>query len=759
MEIDHPVFRSLGQWVASHPRLIILSWLVLFAFGYWGSSKLPGVAITGAAGITGSASKRVGDELRSQFDNPYIDPLVVAVSTPAMTPEQPAYAAWLRDLEAALRQLPRVRGVVGFADNAEPRLRSSDGHETMISLGFGAPDANARQRAVLTTRALLTPWRERLRQLDPAARVAVTGGPAAELDMNSWSAAAGDRAEKHALPITLAILLVSFGTVIAAGLPFLTGLLTTTIALALAFVLAQLMPVSNLLGNVVTMVGLAVGIDYSLLMVTHYREVQHDRERFVHGDYPGAVAASIARHGATISWSGMTVMIGLLGLLFSPILETRSVGIGGALVVFVSILAALTLLPATLVLLGRHLERWPVLPRRFYHATTRATWRRVGAWIVRHPVPTLLVSGACALLLALPAWQVRTGFTNEPWFLARGMESRTGAEILSQIGSNNASLQIDAIVHTTDGEPLLATKHLAALIDYAAAIGRDRRVAAVGSPVTLQAGLGLTEYTLLYQDLTQALAAHPQIAQQFLNRNRQAALFVITPAGDLSVDEIQRLARDLAQIKPAGPFTLALGGTPVYYNDFNAAMSTSLPRVVGFIIVATLLLLYLAFRSYLLPVKAVITNLLAVGAGYGAVVAVFQLGWLNGLIGLEHPFTAIPLEVPLMIFCLSFGLSMDYELFLLFRIQQEYVLDCDNSRATAAGLADVAPVITGAGLIMAAVFGAFIAANVPVLKMIGVGLCVSVLVDATLIRAFVVPATMAIAGRWNWYPGGALRKC
>jgi RND superfamily putative drug exporter len=164
-------------------------------------------------------------------------------------------------------------------------------------------------------------------------------------------------------------------------------------------------------------------------------------------------------------------------------------------------------------------------------------------------------------------------------------------------------------------------------------------------------------------------------------------------------------------------------------------------------------MLFTAFRSFLLPVKAVLMNLLAVAAGMGAVVAVFQFGWLNGLVGLEHPVSTIPLEIPLMVFCLSFGLSMDYELFLLFRIQQEYLRDGDNNRATVEGLATVAPVITGAGLIMVVVFGAFVTAQLPVLKMIGLGLCVAVLADATLIRAVIVPAVMALAGRWNWYPG------
>jgi RND superfamily putative drug exporter len=335
------------------------------------------------------------------------------------------------------------------------------------------------------------------------------------------------------------------------------------------------------------------------------------------------------------------------------------------------------------------------------------------------------------------------------------MESRIGAEMLTGIRSDNAALPIYAIVRASDGLPILAASHLDALVDYAQRLALDGRIAAVASPVTLQQGLGAAEYKALYQDIDQALRQHPAISDFLLSRDRRAALFEVTPANGLAVKKIQQLAHELTALAPAGPFTVQIGGTAAEHNDFNDYMWRSFPKVFGFVITATLLLLFAAFRSYLLPLEAVLMNLLAVAAGYGAVVAIFQLGWLNGLVGLERPFAAIPLEVPLMVFCLSFGLSMDYELFLLFRIQQEYAADPDNDRAIVAGLAAVAPVITGAGLIMAVVFGAFVGADLPVLKMIGVGLCVSVLVDATLIRAFVVPAAMAIAGKWNWYPGRA----
>jgi RND superfamily putative drug exporter len=290
-------------------------------------------------------------------------------------------------------------------------------------------------------------------------------------------------------------------------------------------------------------------------------------------------------------------------------------------------------------------------------------------------------------------------------------------------------------------------------VQYGASLARDPRVGSVSSPVNLQPGLGLGDYRMLYADPAQALRDYPDIGDLLVSRDGRAALFQITPADRATAPDIKRLARELKLRAPAGPFTVLVTGAAAGRDDFNAAMLHSLPRIFAFVVGATLLMLFAAFRSFLLPVKAVLMNLLAVTAGMGAVVAVFQLGWLNGVLGIEHPVSSIPLEIPLMVFCISFGLSMDYELFLLFRIQQEFNRDGDNNRATVEGLASVAPVITGAGLIMVVVFGAFAGAALPVLKMIGVGLCVAVLVDATLVRALIVPSVMALAGRWNWYPG------
>jgi putative drug exporter of the RND superfamily len=733
--------------VATHPRALLIAWVVAIALGAWGEHKLPSATIGGTGGITGSPSDAAAMTLRTDFTNPFINPLVVAVSIPHQEIEDAACLDWLKNAARTLGTLPAVSKVVDYAHTPQPDLRSADGHVTMLLVGLASSDIEAQQRAVAEVRRAVAPLRDDLQKLDPAAQVAVTGGPAGDYDVNALSAEGGDHAEKHALPLTLIILMTAFGTLVAASLPFLMGLTTTTVALGAAFLLAKLLPVSNLLSNVVTMIGLAIGIDYSLLIVTYYRE------RGVGETVPEIVADTVGTAGQTIAWSGVTVMIGFLGLLWSPILEMRCAGIGGALVVCVSVLAALTLLPATLVLLGPYLERWSVIPRRLRLGNTTSLWRRLGGWIIKRPLPTLIVSGACVLALSYPLHKMTTGVSNERWFLPHAAESRVGADILAPLRSDNAALEIYAVVHATDGEPVLASAHLKSLIDYAQRLEHDPRIASVASPVSLQKGFGLAEYTGLYQNVDEALRSHPEIAELYMSRDRTSALFVITPASTLAVKQVERLARDLRSMTPAGPFSVQIGGDAAQHNDFDHYMFRSLPRIVGFVVGATLLMLFFAFRSYLLPIEAVLMNLLAVAAGIGAVVAVFQHGWLNGLIGLERPFSAIPLEVPMMVFCLSFGLSMDYELFLLFRIKREYAIDGDNDRATVAGLVSVAPVITGAGLIMAAVFGAFVGAELPVLKMMGVGLCVAVLVDATVIRTFVVPAVMALGGRLNWYPG------
>ncbi len=461
------VFHRVGACVGRHPRGVLGAWAIAIALGVWGAGEFERAAQNGTSGLSGSPSNEVAETLRSDLNVPFLEPLVVAFASPKLSIDEPALLAWDRDAARALRRLPSVKRVAAYSDSRDPHLRAPNGHQGLLLVELAATDVPGQQRAVPLVRGALGPLRAQLTALDPQARVAVTGGPAADYDINTSSAQGGDRAEKRALPLTLAILILAFGTLIAAALPFLMGLATTTVSLGLAFVLARLMPVSNLLGNVVTMIGLAIGIDYSLLMVKDYRE------RLRHSPVLEAVAQTVAEAGTTILWSGSTVAIGLLGLLFSPILETRSVGIGGAMVVLVSVLAAVTLLPACLVLLGNWIERWPLRKPSAAAPGGKSGWRRLGEWIVRRPLRTLGVSAGAVMVLALPVCGAHSGFSNEPWFMPRDLESRIGADLLAQQGAGDAALTVRALLRATDGQPLLAAGHAAALKDYLARLERD----------------------------------------------------------------------------------------------------------------------------------------------------------------------------------------------------------------------------------------------------------------------------------------------
>ncbi len=272
-------------------------------------------------------------------------------------------------------------------------------------------------------------------------------------------------------------------------------------------------------------------------------------------------------------------------------------------------------------------------------------------------------------------------------------------------------------------------------MDFASRLARDRRLAMVISPFVAEIGnAAATDKTRVSHDA-------------------RALLFQVIADDSLNLVAVQALARELGNFNVGPEFAIEAGGPPVYYNDYEDAMAKGMLRAMAFVALGTALLLFLAFRSWMLPLKAVFSNLLAVASGFGVVVAVFQLGWCASWLGVDYRFSAIPLAVPLLLFCLSFGLSMDYEVFLLRHIQRHYLECHDNSLATVRGMTGTGPVISGAALLMAVVFGAFTGVDIAILKMIGLGLTVTVLVDALVIRALLVPSVMCLAGRWNWLPG------
>ncbi len=735
-----------------HSWWVLGVWLLIVAGAGLGAARVAGVLRGGSGAIAGSRSLAVDQALYRDFSNPYTKALEITFQSTASTIADPAFAQGVAEVERRVLAVRRVRRILDWGPGGDSNLRSPNGHVVALVVGLDAQSITQEEGMVPVVRAAVAGVHV------PGVKICVTGRSAITTDFNALNAADSDAAESRALPLTLVVLLLAFGSLVAAGIPLAMGVVSTTASMGILFLAGQHFELSNLAQNVSTMLGLAVGIDYSLLIISRYREAIRSapdapstgatfRERI-----PLALDQTLATAGKAVIFSGMAVTTGLAGLLFTPLMETRSVGIGGCLVVAISVLVALSLVPALLAVLGPAIDWPPVLARSLQGQASRQRWLRWSHRVLDHPFRSLLLVLLIAGALIAPARSYVAGFPSARW-LPEAMESRQGLDALGVLHLGWSVFPVYVIAKADGGDSVLSPRHLPGLLALSDALHRERLVHLVYGPVDLRPGLGAFAYRLLYLDVDRALAQYPQIAELYLSHDQRSALFEVILDNDTSVAEAKAVVNDISAMHPGYGLTLTVGGQAVYYDDYDKAMNRAFPLVAGFVIGATFLVLLLAYRSWLIPIKAVLMNLVSVGAGYGAMVAVFLLGWGRQLVGLSQPVEAIPQAVPLIIFCVVFGLSMDYEVFLLSRMKEHYDRYRDNRAAVAEGLAATGGIITSAALVMVVVFGAFARAQVWLVQMLGLGLAVAVLVDATLIRCLAVPAFMRLAGRWNWVPG------
>jgi RND superfamily putative drug exporter len=361
------------------------------------------------------------------------------------------------------------------------------------------------------------------------------------------------------------------------------------------------------------------------------------------------------------------------------------------------------------------------------------------------------------LVLAYPGRYTRFGFP-EGKFIPEGLEFSRGLRMLDSMGMEGLVRPINLILTAKDGRPALAPDRIDSLYAFSARIRQDPSVTRIFGPVDLSDHWPVAKYRAFYADVPEALERAPFVRDLFLSRDGRSLLMqvMLRPEADLGGEKA--LAREIPHWMGLPGMELQEGGQAVYYNDFDKAMRAAYLPCLSFVLAVTLVSMLYFFRSPLVSFKALAMNALSVLAGYGAVVYVFQLGHGDGFFGSPGPTEVVPMTIPLMLFCILFGLSMDYEIFLLSRIREHFLRTGDNRGSIADGLADTGPMITNAALIMAAVFGAFAFADMVVVQMLGLGLATAVLVDATLIRVLLVPAFMKMAGKWNWWPMGEARR-
>ena len=554
------------------------------------------------------------------------------------------------------------------------------------------------------------------------------------------------RAELVVLPLVLVFLVVVFGSVVAAMLPLAVGLLGVAAGMAVTGLLSRVMPVSAYAANVVSMIGLGVAIDYSLFVVSRYRE-----ELLAHPPQQ-ALARTLATAGRTVIFSGMTVGIGLLGMILLRMGSVSTIGIASTVVVGFAVLYSLTLLPALLAILGARVNAL-ALWRGPAGIGTQSMWHRLATAAMARPWHVLVPVALGLIVLGLPFRHIHLG-TPDISTLPSQAESRRGQELLAREFPQLEPNSIVVVVRYTDAAGLTPAR-VDELYTLSRWLARQRGVARVDSVVDLDPRITREQYHQIAAAPREMLPPALREAFERMAGPRVSLLVAQTP---LAVDsqEARALVRAIRRDHPPVAAEVLVTGRTAYDVDFVALVSRVAPGAVAFVLAATFVALFLLLGSVLLPLKAVVMNCLSVTASYGALVWIFQDGHFKDWLG----FTPGPIEpvIPLIMFCVLFGLSMDYEVLLLSRTHEEFERTHDNDRAVVASLAATGRLITGAALIMATVFFGFGAAHAVMIKEMGIGMGIAIVMDATVIRALLVPATMRLLGDWNGWAPRPLRR-
>jgi RND superfamily putative drug exporter len=699
--------------------------------------------------------------------------------------------------------------VTTYADAQDARFISEDGKKSYAVIAFNV--------SMDETRNVVDEVRSKVRSEE--LETYVTGAPAVYQDLEDASNEDIKRAEKYAFPFALLILVLAFGTVVAAGVPVLIGGVSVLTTLATLYFVAGSYDMSVFVLTLSTMLGLGLGIDYALFFVSRFRE---ELESYAVSE---AVPRAVATAGRSIFFSGTAVLIGLSGLLFFPFMFMRSIGVAGVMVVFVSVAAALTLLPALLGVLGHRINWLPV--RRRGRMAGTGFWNWSAEVVMRHPFVVILLVAALLATLLYPVTHMKVGIP-EASVLPEEYESRAGDDILKQ-NFEYAALNPMEIVATLPHDPLSAegladakalgeriqgtgevanvesvyTVGEAAARGYAervtdarqdAEAEADRRVeeAVEGELEALRTRYGFVppgaedrvraeaerraaaEVERQVPELPDGVSAEGEISPQgvanFLKspeaRDSEEVQDAIDPyvAGDRTLIQATTKANpyteaayaavdEVREMEAPEGVSFLVGGLSAGQKDFISSLYGKAPYAAAFVLGVTYLILLITFRSVFIPLKAVIVNILSLTASFGAMVFIFQDGNLSGLLDFT-PLGFVDATLPILMFCTIFGVSMDYEVFLLSRIREAYENGDSNTASVAKGLVATAGIITSAAAIIIVVTGAFAFTGIILTKAVGLGLAVAVFVDATIIRVLLVPATMRILGDWNWWPGG-----
>lgn len=719
----HEFLQRHAQRMARRRWWVVGAWIAIFLVTFMLAGRI-GEVTTTQVSLPGTESQRGIDLIESTFADGEYTTVQPVFQHKTLTVDDPEYRdAVTASLERAARVVPGTQ-VVSFFTSGSRDFVGNDGKLTYATLRLPIDPADAKGE--------VKPIREAIGTLPGFEKTLVGGQAAVDADTTPIFDEDLVRAEIIAFPLALLILLFVFGTLVSALLPIAISVVTIVGALGATFIVGQSMTLAVYVTNVISLIGIGIGIDYSLLVVSRFREeLAAGREKI------DALSRTMATAGHAVLFSGMTVAIGLAVLVLLDVPFIRSMGIGGMLVPIFAVLAGLTLLPALLAILGHRVNSGRVIPRRLTARQTGAFWGRLARGIMKRAVPVFAITAIAMLALAVPSASLSVN-QNALEDLPGHVESvQAGRALQASLGG---AVSPDTLVIDTGKENGVYDPATIARLD---AFADDLR-----TQTQLVRGVQWPAET---DD-----AGFKAASQGLVDPTGRYALMNVAPIGDPLSDSARDLNTLLDKQKVALENSLPgsevlLTGEPASQNDFNEAIYGPFPWLILLVLALSYMALLRAFRSIVLPLKAVVLNVISILATYGLLVIVFQWGVGASLLGVDHDVRGIASWIPVFLFAFLFGLSMDYEVFLVSRMRELRDQGLSSTEAVAQGLAKTGRLVTSAALIMVVAFSGFVLGSSVDLKIFGFGLAAAIALDATIVRALLVPSLMKIMGERNWW--------
>lgn len=715
------MLRNLAKLITKYAIFVILFWLIITVTLLPFSKKIGDNLVGELTPPKMSEALSVHDIIMEEFSEADSQQLIIAIeSERSITKSNKDYQSLIEILSTH----SDINNVKTYEDEGFDVLKDENNMAIVVTLNSDEIEKSQR---------ITTSLRNELEERDFSFDIYITGLPAVANDLSEVSEKDVARAEQTALPITIVLLIIAFGAIIAAFIPPLVGWSSVVLALGTLLVLTPYYPIHSLAQTVIVMLGLAAGIDYSLLMVTRFRE-----EMLRNHSVEEATERSIVTAGKTILLSGGMIIISLIALLFPQLNLVRSIGIAGMIVILFTMLIAITLVPAILVLLGNRIN-WPEIIYRYFQPKFEENiWGKLAKQITAKPKRWIAISLIFFLICTLPIYWIQI-YNEGVYNLSDNVESRLGVEVLSKLDSDGFLDRIDLLIDLGEDERFYDATFVKQAVKLKENLQEEVGTGYVLGPIHEEVPLELLQLAYVNKD-ENTLAELGQLTN-FVSDTGRYLLYQIVPEESLNKETRDSL---ISSIKTHAEEhfvdnQILLGGDPVAFKDFDTALYNDFPIAIFSVLILSFILLTLLFRSIYTAFVAVLGNVVVLGASFGILVFVFQ--WVFNVEAL-HPM------VPVIIFAISFGLSMDYQVFLLSRIREFQLEQYELKVAIEKGVSYTARTITFAALIMGVIFITFMISDVNTVKMLGFGLAVAVFLDATIARLILMPALLSVGGRF-----------